>query len=127
MTGGTGRGAPQWRSWWHSRSRIERRLIVAGTAVVLFVAIPGLRAGLVALLVGLVLLVVMLSILGMFGLVITWRFVRRHRLADLLVAAWLLRRHERHQQRIVDAQGWPKMQQPYEAQNWTSSSRTRFW
>ena len=85
---------------------MERRLIVVGAAVVLVVAIPGLRAALVDLLVGIVLPVVMLGLLGVLGLAITWRLVRRHPLADVLIGGWLLRRHERRQQRMVDARSW---------------------
>jgi len=112
--------------WWRSRSRTERRIIVLGVATVLVVVIPELRTAMVQLLVCIVTLVVLLGFLGILGLAVTWRAARRHPVADLLIGAWLLRRHEHRQQRILDAWSWPRAQQPYEDPGWSPpGARTR--
>ena len=109
------------------RTRIERRLVVLGVATVLVLVIPGLRAAVVELAVGVVTLVVMLSLVAVLALALGWRVVRRHPVADLLVAAWLLRRHERRQQQIVDARSWPETRQPYGARTWEAGTRRKGW
>lgn len=111
----------------HPRSRIERRLVVLGIATVLVLVIPGLRSAAVQLLVDIVTLVALLGLLAVLALVIAWRVARRHPVADLLVGAWLLRRHERRQQRIAEARSWRSAWPHEEAQSWTPRSRTRRW
>ncbi len=113
--------------WWRSRAPLERRLIVLAGAAVLVVAVPGLRAAVVELAVAVVTLGVVLGLVGLFALVIAWRVVRRHPLGDLLLGAWLLRRHERRQQRHVDARSWYVARQPYEARSWETGTRRRGW
>ena len=111
----------------HPRSRIERRLVVLGIATVLVLVIPGLRSATVQLLVGIVTLVALLGLLAVLALAIAWRVARRHPVADVLLATWLLRRHERRQQRIVDARSW-RPAWPHEgAESGTPGSRTRLW
>lgn len=110
-----------------SRSRIERRLVVLGIASVLVLAIPGLRSAAEQLLVGIVTLVALVGLLAVLVLVIAWRVARRHPAADLLVGAWLLRRHERRQQQRVDARNWYGGQRPYDAWSWETDKRTRSW
>ena len=109
------------------RTRIERRLVVLGVATVLVLVIPGLRAVVVDLFVDLVMLIVVLGLAGLFALVIVWRALRRHPIGDLILGAWLLRRHERRQQQIVDARSWYGAPQPYEAQGWETGTRRRGW
>lgn len=111
----------------HPRSRIERRLVVFGIATVLVLVIPGLRSAAVQLLVGIVTLVALLGLLAVLALAIAWRVARRHPVADLLVATWLLRRHERRRQQIVDARAWLKERPAHEARSWTPGTRTRRW
>ncbi len=113
--------------WWRSRARMERRLIVLVAAAVLVVAVPGLRAAVVELALGVVAMAVVLGLVGLLSLVIAWRVVRRHPVGDLLLGAWLLRRHERRQQRSVDARSWHVARQPYEARSWETGTRKRGW
>jgi hypothetical protein len=80
----------------------------------------------VDLLVGIVLLAVMLGPLGALGMAITWRLVRRHPLADLLIGGWLLRRHERRRN-AVDARSWPRVQQPDQARSCERGAATPRW
>jgi len=111
----------------HPRSRIGRRLIVLGALSVLVLAIPGLRSAADELLVGVVTLIALFGLLGLLALAIAWRVARRHPVADVLVAAWLLRRHERRQQRIVDARSWSRVEQPYEDRTWPPGPRPPRW
>lgn len=111
----------------HPRTRIERRLVVLCVATVLVLVIPGLRAAVVELAVGVVALVVVLSLVGVLALALGWRAVRRHPVADLLVGTWLLRRHERRRQQIVDARSWPETSQPHRARTWEAGTRRRGW
>jgi hypothetical protein len=100
---------------------------VFGIATVLVLVIPGLRSAAVQLLVGIVTLVALLGLLAVLALAIAWRVARRHPVADLLVATWLLRRHERRRQQIVDARAWLKERPAHEARSWTPGTRTRRW
>jgi len=99
--------------------------VVLSVATVLVLVIPGLRAAVVQLAIGVVTLVVMLSLVGVFALALGWRAVRRHPVADLLVGTWLLRRHERRQQQRVDARSWYGAPRPYSARSWETDKRTR--
>jgi hypothetical protein len=109
------------------RAQSERRLVVLGVVTVLVVAVPELRAAAIQLLVGVVTLLVLLGLLGVLALAVAWRVARRHPVADLVVGAWLLRRHERRQQQVVDARSWSRVEQPYETRSWPSGSRARRW
>ena len=109
------------------RRHIEWRLIALGIVTLLVLVIPGLRAAVVELAVGVVTLVVMLSLVGVLALALGWRVVRRHPVADLVVGTWLLRRHERRQQQIVNARSWPETPQPHRARTWEAGTRRRGW
>ena len=109
------------------RRHIEWRLIALGIVTLLVLGIPGRRAAVVELAVGVVTLVVMLSLAAVLALALGWRVVRRHPVADLLVATWLLRHHERRQQQIVDARSWTETRQPNGARAWDTGTRRRGW
>ena len=109
------------------RHHIERRLIALGIVTLLVLVIPGLRAVVVDLFVDLVMLIVVLGLAGLFALVIVWRALRRHPIGDLILGAWLLHRHERRLQQIVDARNWYGAPQPYDAQGWETGTQRRGW
>ena len=87
------------------RSRRRRRLVLLAVLTVLVVAVPGVREAFVQLLVGVVVLVVLVTLVGLLAVVCIWRMVRRRPGADLLIGAWILRRHERRRQ-VVNARSW---------------------
>ncbi|MDA8356745.1 MAG: hypothetical protein M0Z95_10725, partial [Actinomycetota bacterium] len=109
------------------RTRIEQRLLALSVATVLVLVIPELRAAVVEPAIGVVTLVVVLSLVGVLALALGWRVVRRHPVADLVVGTWLLRRHERRRQQIVDARSWPETRQPYGARTWETGTRRQGW
>lgn len=84
------------------RDTLTKAAIVVGAVVATLVLLPLLEeivvAGALFLTAG--------AFLVFFALAVLWHVARRHPLADVLIAAWLLHRHERRVRRVIDAQSW---------------------
>ncbi len=84
------------------RDVLTKVVIIAGAVVAGLLLLPVLEEiavlGVVVLAVGVLVTILAVSTLG--------HLARRHPLADLLIGAWLLRRHERRVRRAIDARSW---------------------
>jgi len=106
------------RGWWRRRSRRQRRLILVGILVLFVAVVPGVRSALAELLATVLILLALVALLGLLAAMLTLRIARRHPLVDVLIGAWLMRRHERRHERrreVVDARSWSGCRpDPYE-------------
>lgn len=85
------------------RDGLKKAAITTGAVVAGLVLLPVLAevAAVVVLALAVVAVLALLSVAGL------WHVARRHPLLDVLVAAWLLHRHDRRLRRTIDARSWP--------------------
>ena len=85
------------------KEALTKAVILAGAVVAGLVLLPVVEeiavAGVLLLAVG--------ACVTVFVLAVLWHAARRHPLVDVLIGAWLLRRHDRSARRAVDARSWP--------------------